>query len=153
VSNEVAGQATTQQRKIWPTATQVMKFYDYFLIFFYKHFNNRGDVNPENLAIPLVTLLIGSHIILMIVTLNFIIGYNFLIENLGVKTDQGKYYSLPIVVLFLAGMHVLLKRRFNWLQTHPAKLSNSRIFGLNPCQVVLTVFIISITLIIIFLTI
>jgi amino acid permease len=128
-----------------------MKLYDYIFLYFYKYFKNRGDANPENLAIPLVTLLVGSHIILLIVIVNFIIGYNFLVEDFGVKTDQGKYYSLPIVVAFLVGMHILLKRRFNWLQTHRVELSDFRTFGISPTKLVLMVFILSITLIIIFM--
>lgn len=93
-----------------------MKVYDFVMIYFYQIFKRKDEVDPIVSSIPYVSGLVMIHLIFIIVLANYFLKFNFLIEHFGVKQGQGKYYSLPVVIVFFVISHFIVKSRYRKLK-------------------------------------
>ncbi|MCZ8355151.1 MAG: hypothetical protein O9340_10470 [Cyclobacteriaceae bacterium] len=93
-----------------------MKVYDFVMIYFYQIFKRKDEGDPIVSSIPYVSGLVMIHLIFIIVLANYFLKFNFLIEHLGVKQGQGKYYSLPVVIVFFVISDLIVKSRYRKLK-------------------------------------
>ncbi len=107
-----------------------MKIYDFIMTYFYQLFKRKGESDPIDSSIPYVSGFVLIHLIFLTVLVKYLLKFNFLIEYFGVKQGQGKYYSLPIVIIFFIICHFLVKLRYKKLMNQN-RLENISIINLT----------------------
>lgn len=83
--------------------------YDFIFIIYYKLFSRTKDSNPLDSAINLITIVVFFHLFLLHNAVTFFTDTNLLAKVFG--QDQGKYFYLPFVIVFMVFIYWFYKKR------------------------------------------